>query len=145
LQGENVHLDDLGPEATGEGKFHDQALSLTLRMGPRAFDLEAKLDKRSLTGTWRQDDSFDADHGTWSAIPLDTNTMAVLKEYRRLADNQLDYFIQSSPPPGYQPTGRELCKVWKAPNSVLALNWKAKSISMRDDAHPTNQPPVQVH
>jgi len=56
-----------------------------------------------------------------------SSALAVLREYRRLADNRSEYSTQSRPPPGCEPTGRELCGVWKTPGSVLVLDWKAKS------------------
>ena len=127
LEGEDVRVENFGVEGTSRGKFHDGRLTLTVETDQANYDLEAKLNNGSLAGTWRKRE--DTDHGTWSATPMETNSMAVLQEYRRAGDNHVEYFIQSQAPPGYQPTGRELCKVWKPANSASAFNWKAKPIS----------------
>ena len=147
LQGEDVQIDNFGQDKQSHGKFRDGKLTLTLETGDDTYGLEARMEQRSLVGTWHKHGA--EDHGTWSASPmdtnLDTNSTAVLIEYRRLSDQRIDYFIQSPPPPGYQPTGHELCQVWKAPNSVLALNWNAKSMPRDVASRHTNEPPVKTH
>jgi ABC-type transporter Mla MlaB component len=133
LQGETVQVEDLEPDTTGSGTSHNSKLTLTLKTRDGTFVLEGQLEKRSLTGTWRQQDA--TPKGTWSASPVDTipverrsPALAVLREYRRLPDGRSDYSAQPQPLAGYEPTGRELCRVWKAPGSVLVLDWKAKPI-----------------
>lgn len=135
--GENVSLDGVGPDTIGSSTFRDGKLTLTLRDEDGIFILEGRLDNRSLTGSWRKENG--TEKGTWSATPVDTTPterrspgLTVLGEYRRTADGRLDYFTQPQPPAGYEPTGRQLCRVWKVPGLVLELDWKAKPIPTAD-------------
>ncbi len=73
------------------------------------------------------------DKGTWSASLADStpperrsSALVVLREYRRSGDGGYDYSIEAQPPPDCLPEGRPICRVWKAPGSVLTLDWKAK-------------------
>lgn len=138
LAGEVVRLEELDPERSGAGTFHDGKLALTLKTQDGTYVLAGVLEKQSLTGTWRQEDG--AAKGTWSARPanykLDERSspaLAILREYRRRADKAPAYSVQSEPPPGCEPAGRELCRVWKAPAAALLFDPKAKPISRSDD------------
>ena len=108
--------------------------ALTLKAMEGTFLFEGRLDGRALTGTWRQEAG--QLHGTWSALPVDKTpaerrspALAVLREYRRLADGSRCYSSDPQAPAGCDLTGRPLCRVWKVPGSVLALDWKAKPVA----------------
>lgn len=53
--------------------------------------------------------------------------LVVLREYHRPADGQCDYSTEPQPPPGFEPGGRPLCRVWKAPGAALTLDWKVRA------------------
>lgn len=132
-QGETVRLDGLGPEATASGTFREGKLTLTLKNQDGTFILEGRFDNRSLIGSWRKEDG--TEKGTWSASPVDASpperrspALVALREYRRSADGRSDYSTQPQPPPGSKPGGRPLCRVWKAPGTVLTLDWKAQVV-----------------
>jgi hypothetical protein len=132
-QGENVRLGGLGPDVTTSGTFRDGKLTLTLKAKDGTFILEGRFDNPSLIGSWRKEDG--TEKGTWSASPVDTRpperrspVLVALTEYRRSAEGRSDYSTQPQPPPGSKPGGRPLCRVWKAPGTVLTLDWKAQVV-----------------
>lgn len=133
LHGESVRGVAGDSNLTGSGTFRERKLTLTLKNENGTFILQGDLDNANLTGSWRKED--DSLQGTWSAVPVDTTpaewqspALVSLREYRRLADGGSDYSVQSEPPAGCEPVGRELCRVWKAPSTMLAVDWKAKPI-----------------
>ena len=58
--------------------------------------------------------------------------LTVLREYHRLAHGGEVYSRELLPPPGCAPKGQPLCGVWKAPGSVLVLDWQAKAATAED-------------
>jgi hypothetical protein len=133
LQGETVRVEDLGPDTTGAGTFHDGKLVFVLRTRDATYAVEARPEKRSLHGTWRQEGG--AAKGSWSASPIDSTpperrsaALTVLKEYRRLSDGRTEYSVQSPPPAGYAPTGKALCRVWNGPGPMMIADWKAHPV-----------------
>jgi hypothetical protein len=138
LQGQTVQVRGPVLAGPGSGTFRDNKLTLTLRTPEGTFLFEGCLDNRALTGTWRQEAS--QLHGTWSAAPLDTTpterrspALVVLREYRRLADGGRCYSTEPQPPVGCDPTGRPLCRVWKVPGSVLALDGRATPVVYKSE------------
>jgi hypothetical protein len=135
LDGETVQVGGPASYLSGSGTFRDGDLTLTLKSEEdEAFVLEGRLDAGCLAGTWRQEAS--QVHGTWSATPVDTTpaewrspALVVLREYRRLTDGRPCYSTDPQPPAGCDAPGRPLCRVWKVPNPVLTLDWKAKPIA----------------
>jgi len=135
-QGEKVKLRGLGADATAAGTFRDGTLTLTLTLKDKdeSFIMEGRFENRSLIGSWRKEDG--SEKGTWSALPVAATppewrspALVVLRKYRRSAEGLSDYSTQSQPPPGSEPGGRPLCRVWKAPGTVLTLDWKAHVVA----------------
>ena len=134
LKGEAVQIDDLGQDTTGSGTFRDGHLTLTLRTEDGTYVIEGRLYNRTLAGSWRQEGA--SAKGTWSATLVDSTpaerhspALTILREYHRLADGGKVYSTESQPPAGCAPNGRSLCRVWKAPGSVLVLDWKARHLA----------------
>jgi hypothetical protein len=126
LDGEKVSVSD----TTSSGSFHEDKLTLVLRVEDGQYRLEGRLNKGTLNGSWRKVDG--AEKGTWSASPAPTNSgerhsLTLLKEYHRLSDGRSEYSIQPGPPEDCESTGRPLCRVWKVPSQQLTLDWKIKS------------------
>jgi hypothetical protein len=67
--------------------------------------------------------------GTESASEWRSPALVPLNEYRRTADGGACYSTASSPPPGCEPVGRSLCRVWRAPTTALVLDWKAQPVA----------------
>jgi hypothetical protein len=133
LQGETVQVSSAVLDASGTGVWRAGQLMVTLKAQEGTFIFEGHLGARVLTGTWRREDA--QLRGTWSASPVDTTpaerrspALVVLREYRRLADGGRCYSTEPQPPAGCDRTGQPLCRVWKVPGSVLALDWKAKPV-----------------
>jgi len=81
---------------------------------PRCFGVPLELPAAArLAGEWRSP----------ALVPLN--------EYRRTTDGSACYSIASSPPPGCEPSGRPLCRVWRAPTTALVLDWKAQPVDPR--------------
>ena len=138
VQGQNIWIRDLDPGLTGSGTCRSNHLTLTLKTKDGIFVLNGWLETRTLTGTWRQLDA--TAKGTWSASLTDTASperrspsLAVLEECRRPIDGRSDYSVQGQLPAGYEPTGRELCRVWEKPGPVLVLDWQAKPIPSKSN------------
>ena len=132
-QGENVRLDGLGPDTTAFGQFRDEKLTLTLRNKDGAFILAGRFEHHSLFGSWRKEDG--TEQGTWTASPVDARpperrspALVTLREYRRPADGRSEYSTQLPPRLDSKPGGQPLCRVWKAPGTVLTLDWKARAV-----------------
>lgn len=53
--------------------------------------------------------------------------VVVLKEYRRTSGG-FEYSTHPEAPPGCEPEGRSLCRVWKAPEILLPLDWTARPV-----------------
>jgi hypothetical protein len=131
-QGESVTLSGVGPDATACGTFRDGKLTLTLKDEDGAFILVGRFDNRSLLGSWRKEGG--TEKGTWSASPVDARpperrspALVTLREYRRSENGRSNYSTLPQPPPDSKPDGRPLCRVWKAPGTVLTLDWKARA------------------
>jgi hypothetical protein len=131
-----VRVGNLGDAITGLGVFNEGKLALTVTNEQKAFSLEAPVTGRTLEGTWRENGT--PTQGTWSASLADETpsewrspALAVLREYRRSGNGGYDYSIEAQPPPGCLPEGRPLCRVWKAPGTVLTLDWKAQPVPGR--------------
>jgi hypothetical protein len=129
--GKTVRVGKPGDVITGLGIFEAGKLTLTLTNEQKPFTLEARATGRTLEGEWREDGT--PIKGTWSAALADStpperrsSALVVLREYRRTVDGGYDYSIENQSPPDCLPEGRPICRVWKAPGSVLTLDWKAK-------------------
>jgi predicted protein tyrosine phosphatase len=134
VEGETVRVSSAALDASGSGTFREGKLTLVLKTPEETFTLDGRLEARALTGTWQQEAG--QPHGTWSASPPDTTpaerrspALVELREYRRLADGGRCYSTESQPPAGCDPAGEPLCRVWKVPGAVLALDWKAKPLT----------------
>jgi hypothetical protein len=111
---------------TGKGVFERGGLSVTLEDTTNSYSLTATLREGQLAGEWKQLNG--AEHGTWSARWTDTSA----REDRSVAVTELyEYgspdgaFIYSTDPGlggGLKRSPKPLCRVWKNPMSVLALD-----------------------
>src|SRR5262249_51389553 len=115
------------------GTFHNDNLTLTLKIDGGTYVVEGRLNQRLLAGSWHQDGA--SAKGTWSASAKDTTpperrspALVVLREYHRTANGKAVYSIEQESPAGCEPGGKPLCRVWKVPGSVLVLDWKAKPL-----------------
>lgn len=124
LQGENLQVEDDGMDITGGGTFREEILTLTLRHEEETYIFDGRLERHSLAGTWRKKKA--ADKGKWSAKR--SFMVAILIEYRRARDRGSYYSTAPQPPPGCEPNGQPLCRVWRVPGTVLTLDWKAKPV-----------------
>ena len=73
------------------------------------------------------------DKGAEAAAPKDTShperrspALVILREFRRTSNSGSEYSTQPQPPAGCVPDGRPICRVWRVPSPVLAVDWKAQ-------------------
>jgi hypothetical protein len=122
----------------GTGVYEGGSLSLNLEDATDSYVLTATLRNGQLAGEWKQPNG--PEHGTWSGAWLDmtpveyrSEAVTELYEYKSPA-GALIYSTDPAPGGALVRSPKPLCRVWKNPTSVLALD-PAKPVRYNADVY----------
>jgi hypothetical protein len=136
----DLSLEKEGEDVTGsneaEGHFRNDTLTLSFRIFD--YSLTGQLQGGKLIGEYRKDDGTEL--GNWTGISPELNkeepvpsSIVFLYEYRKVGNEEIFYSID----PGLASslitrTAQPVCRVWRNPSSVIALDYKAKPVQLRE-------------
>ena len=131
-----LRLEFDGEKVTGSyetaGYFKNDTLTISSRIDN--FSLTGKLHDGILIGEYMKDDGTEM--GVWSGIHQKndqedavSSSVVFLYEYRKIDGKELFYSIDPNlTSKSFTRIEKPICRVWKNPLSVLALDYKAKPI-----------------
>jgi hypothetical protein len=131
-----LSIEKEGENVTGsyslEGHFSNDTFALSFRIFDYSFT--GRLQDGNLIGEYRKDDGTEI--GNWSGIRVEMNqeeavssSVVFLYEYRKVGSEEIFYSVD----PGLASSlitraAHPICRVWRNPSSVLALDYMAKPV-----------------
>ena len=128
-------LEKDGESVTGsgvtEGHFRNDPLTLAFHI--MDYSLTGSTQGSTLMGEVRKDDG--TENGRWSGIRMEPQEEAVssslvfLYEYQKAGGKERIYSVDPCLPcEAIQRSAQPICRVWRNPSSVMALDYKAKAV-----------------
>ncbi|MBI2927839.1 MAG: hypothetical protein HYY24_19275 [Verrucomicrobia bacterium] len=119
-----------------KGRFTDPKLELEVSDGVNRYLVHATVGDGKFSGSYEQIGAEENETGTLDAtrtniVPLDAATPALvlLYEYRSKTDSTWLYSTNAAlANPSLESTPEPVCRVWRNPMSVLALDWQARPV-----------------